>query len=382
MLRMGHRNFHAPALWMSLAAAATSQIALADYGVTKLVSDQPGVALHTDASLVNSWGVAFNPNGVAWVANNHAANSTLYDGLGNPQSLVVQVPGVGGPAAGAPTGVVFNGSANFNVTDGMNTAPARFIFASEDGTISGWAPNVPPPAPSTQAQHAANHSSIGAIYKGLAINSTTTGDRIYATDFHNGRVETLNSSFFPILPGRFVDPSIPDGFAPFGAQQVGSSVFITYAMQDDEREDDVAGAGLGYVDEFDFDGNLIRRFASQGVLNAPWGMALAPSDFGPFSDALLIGNFGDGRINAFDRTTGQLLGHLSDQNGDALEVEGLWGIAFGNGLNDQPTNTLFFASGPDDETHGLYGRIDVVPEPASLMLVSIAALFAGRAARR
>lgn len=359
----GHRI---GALWINAAAAASLTAGQA-YFRTDLVSDRPGFAAHTDANLTNAWGLAFNPTGFSWIADNHSGVSTLYDGLGNPQSLIVNVPG------GAPTGIVFSGSNNFSVSDGTNSGAARFLFAGEDGTISGWAPDVPPPGPSTQAHPAVDHSASGAIYKGLAINSTTAGDRIYATDFHNGRVDAFGGTFQPILPGAFADPTIPSGFAPFGIQQIGSSIFVTYAMQDDEGEDDVPGPGMGYVNEFDLSGGLVRRFASQGALNAPWGMALAPANFGAFSNALLVGNFGDGRVNAFDRSTGSLLGALTDSGGQPIEIDGLWGLAFGNGVSDQPTNTLFFTAGPDDELHGLYGRLDV-PEPGCI--AGLALLFA------
>jgi uncharacterized protein (TIGR03118 family) len=367
-------RFRQSALLATLALGLQANAGL-PYVRTDLVSDQPGLAAHTDPNLTNAWGLAFNPTGVSWVADNHSGFSTLYDGLGNPQSLVVGIPG------GAPTGIVFNGSDNFGVSDGTNSGAARFIFAGEDGTISGWAPNVPPPMPSTQAQPAVNNSASGSIYKGLAINSTSSGDRIYATDFHNGRVDSFGGAFQPILPGAFADPTIPSGFAPFGIQQIGASVFVSYAMQDADAVDDVPGAGLGYVDEYDLSGALTRRFASQGALNAPWGMALAPAGFGPFSGALLVGNFGDGRINAFDRTTGSLLGALTDPSGQPIEIDGLWGLAFGNGINDQPTNTLFFTAGPGDEAHGLYGRVDV-PEPACLAAAATLVLLLARRVRR
>jgi uncharacterized protein (TIGR03118 family) len=347
------------------------------YVVHNLVSDQAGVADHTDPNLVNSWGVVFNPNGFVWVADNHSSRSTLYDGLGNPQSLVVDIPGPPGaaPTPGAPTGIVFNTGGNFVVSDGTNSGPAAFIFAGEDGIISGWNPAVPPPAPSTQAQIGSNQSQRNAIYKGLAISVNGVNDQLFATDFHNGAIDVFDSAFnrlTPPGPNFFVDPNIPAGFAPFGIQNIDGKIYVTYAMQDDDAEDDVAGPGLGYVDVFDLNGSLQGRLISNGPLNAPWALAKAPADFGEFGGALLVGNFGDGRINAFDPTDGTLLGTLSDGSNTPLEIEGLWGFQFGNGLNDQPTNTLFFAAGPGDEEHGLYGRIDVTPEPAELVLELIA----------
>jgi uncharacterized protein (TIGR03118 family) len=205
----------------------------------------------------------------------------------------------------------------------------------------------------------------GAQYKGLALSAGGNGQLLYATDFHNGKIDVWNSSFAPVtLPaGAFSDPKIPAGFAPFGIQAINGNLYVTYAKQDADRHDDVAGKGLGYVDVFDPNGQLLDRFVSKGPLNAPWGLALAPAGFGEFSNTLLVGNFGDGRINAFDLVSGKHLGALKGADGKALAIDGLWGLAFGNGLNDQPVNTLFFTSGPDDEEHGLYGRIDALPEP-------------------
>lgn len=357
----------------------------AQYIKLNLVSDGAVPALHTDPNLNNSWGIAFTPNGLAWVADNHTGLSTLYDGMGNANSLVVTVPAAPGSKLGNPTGVVFNGSStDFQVTGGGGTKSAAFIFASEDGTISGWSPTLsggnPPPA--MQAFRAVDNSRSDAIYKGLAIANTVGGQRLYATDFHNARVDVFDGGFGAVsVPGAFTDPTIPKGFAPFNVQTIGSSLFVTYAKQDAEGEDDDHGPGRGYVDEYDTSGALLRRFASEGVLNSPWGVAQAPANFGALSNALLIGNFGDGRINAFDRTTGQYLGALSDSGGQPIEVDGLWALQFGNGLLGQDTNALFFSSGPDDEAHGLYGRIDVPSPGAGAMLTGMALLVARRRRR-
>ena len=193
-----------------------------------------------------------------------------------------------------------------------------------------------------------------------------TGNFLYATDFHNNRIDVFDKEFKPAtLPGSFDDPSIPDGFAPFGIRNINGDRYVTYAKQDEEKEDDVAGEGLGFVNIFDANGQLIRRFASAGKLNAPWGLALAPADFGKFSNRLLIANFGDGTINAHDLATGTFLGRLKQPDGRRLMIDGLWGISFGNGIQNQPTNVLFFAAGPGDEAHGLYGRIEPLPDEDS-----------------
>jgi uncharacterized protein (TIGR03118 family) len=351
-------------------AAASSQISgsndhngkperLAFYAVRNLVSDGFVPAEHTDASLINPWGVAFNPNGFVWVADNGAGVSTLYDGNGVKNSLVVAIPTrAGGNPPGVPTGIVFSSGNDFPVRVGNVSGPSRFIFSTEDGTISGWAPNVD----ATHAIRVVDNSPAGAIYKGLAFAANGIGHFIYATDFHNNRIDIFDANFQQVSStGRFVDPKMPRGYAPFGIQNILGNLYVTYAKQDGDAEDDVAGAGFGLVDVFNADGGLIQRFASAGHLNAPWGVALAPADFGRFSNALLIGNFGDGRINAFDLASGNFLGALRAPGGKPLSLDGLWGIQFGNGLLNQPVNTLFFAAGVGDEEHGLYGRIDAAP---------------------
>lgn len=336
------------------------------YRQHNLVSDGFISADHLDPNLLNAWGVAFNPTGFVWVADNHAGVSTLYDGLGNPQTLVVTIPPPpGGSPPAAPTGIVFNGTANsFVISDGANhSGTAAFLFATEDGTISGWSPAVPPPPPSTSAFRAVNNAG-SAIYKGLAIAHNGSALRLYATDFHNGKIDVFDDHFAPVVaPGGFADSEIPRHFAPFGIRNIGGALYVTYAKQDADAEDDVSGKGLGFVNIFDADGHRLRRLVSRGDLNAPWGLALAPSDFGPFSNNILIGNFGDGVINAYDLDTGRHRGALRGPDGRKLSIEGLWGISFGNGVQQQPTNTLFFASGPADEQHGLYGRIDFVSGP-------------------
>jgi uncharacterized protein (TIGR03118 family) len=327
------------------------------YHQRNLVSDIPAIpAEHHDPQLVNSWGVALNPFGVAWVADNGTGVSTLYDGNGVKQSLVVTIPPGPGGTTGNPTGIVFYGGQEFEVTVGKNSGPARFIFASEDGGISAWAPTVEP----TTAVRVFG-SRDGAIYKGLALSGSGTGARLYATDFHNAKVDVFDGSFHPVTlsPHAFRDHDIPRGYAPFGIQAINGDIYVTYAKQDADAEDDVAGPGFGFVNVFDPNGNFVRRLISRGRLNAPWGLALAPASFGRFGNRLLVGNFGDGAINAYNLETGHFEGELRNEHHRPIRIDGLWGLAFGNGLNHQPTNTLFFASGPQDEAHGLYGRLDV-----------------------
>ena len=320
-----------------------------------LVADRPGHAKLTDPNLVNAWGLAFGPTTPAWVADNGTGVSTLYRGATSMDPKPSRVPLVVSIPGGAPTGAVWNGGTGFTVHSGMASGPALFLFSSEAGVISGWNAAVPPPPPSMDAQVAA--TVPGAIFKGLAIADTKEGPRLYATDFHNGRVDVWNDMFAPAgKPGAFTDRRIPKGYAPFGIQTVaGKFVVVTYAKQDADAEDDVAGAGLGFVDVYDTAGNLLRRFAAGRPLNAPWGIALAPKGFGRASGDLLIGNFGDGRVNAFDRH-GHDLGALRDKHGRKLEIDGLWALEFGNGVIGNP-NTLLFTAGPDDESHGLLGKI-------------------------
>ena len=326
------------------------------YQQHNLVSDGFLAADHTDPNLVNAWGIAFNPFGVVWVADNGTGVATLYDGLGNPQSLVVTIPPVPGSTdLGNPTGIVFNGSSDFVVTRDAVSGPSRFIFASENGTISAWAPNVD----ATHAILMVNNSASGSVYKGLALAANGNGQFLYATDFHNSNIDVFDKDFKPAtLACSFDDTKIPNGFGPFGIQNITGNIYVTYAKQDPDRHDDVAGKGLGFVDVFDANGCLIRRVVTRGQLNAPWGMAIAPADFGKFSNTLLIGNFGDGLINAFDIRTGNFRGALRDNKSRPIDIDGLWGLSFGNGLLSQPTNVLFFTAGPGDEAHGLFGKIE------------------------
>jgi uncharacterized protein (TIGR03118 family) len=333
------------------------------YIVTDLVTDGGKgslTAAHTDPHLVNPWGIVFNPNGAVWVADNGTGLSTLYDGNGVIQPLVVTIPG---PASdpdcvSTPNGIVFNsdtGPTGDFLLGPDATNPAIFLFSTEDGTISGWNPA----AAATRAIIKVDRSSENAVYKGLAIAADGTSHFLYATDFHNARVDVFDEAFrIATTPGGFIDPTLPAGFAPFGIQNILGDLYVTFAQQDAAKHDNVSGAGLGFVDVFSPQGRLVKRLISRGRLNAPWGLALAPADFGKFGSRLLVGNFGDSVINAFDARTGEHVGSLRTPR-SASSQQGLWGISFGNGVDAQPTNTLFFASGTNDENNGLYGRIDV-----------------------
>src|SRR6266849_3081019 len=265
--------------WVARPAAAQF------YTQHDFVADEAGVADHSDAHLVNAWGLVSSATSPWWVADNGTGTATLYDGHGVARALVVSIPG------GAPTGIVFNGGAGFVVhtTTPPGAGPARFIFATENGVIAGWNPAVPPPPTSTHAQVAVDNSASGAVYKGLTIASTTTGDFLYATDFHHGRVDVFNSAFVAVhVPGAFGDSGLPAGYAPFGIQNISGTIYVTYALQDAVAHDDVPGVGHGFVDAYDTAGNLIRRVASRGRLNSPWGLALAPATFGFFAGDLLV----------------------------------------------------------------------------------------------
>jgi uncharacterized protein (TIGR03118 family) len=341
--------------------AATASAGHADtlaanrYGETDLVSDVPGAAAHLDPNLVNAWGLVAGPTTPWWVADNGTDRSTLYDGTGAAIPLVVKVPG-------APTGAVFNGGPGFVVSHEGASDPSVFLFATEFGTIRGWNPNVPLPAPSTRSFNVVNRHSGGAVFKGLAIATGTEGDLLYATDFANGRVDVFDSAFNRVHRNDFVDPNLPAGYGPFGIQAISGTIFVTYAKQDPTSPDEVAGPGLGFVDMFDPEGQFMGRVASRHALNAPWGLAWAPSDFGRFSDDLLVGNFGDGKINAYAPEANggfERAGVLRGAGGVPITIDGLWALEFGTGsVASGPTNSLFFTAGPDDESHGLFGVIN------------------------
>ena len=326
---------------------------------TNLVSDIPGMAPLTDPNLVNPWGISAAPTSPMWVSDNNAGVTTLYNGAGAKVPLVVTIPPPEGSAAdakGTPTGTVFNGSTAFKGD--------LFLFATEDGTIVGWKQSD-----GTTARNEKDRSKVGdgAVYKGLAIGNNGSANYLYAANFRFGTVEVFDKDFNLVtLSGSFSDSRIPAGFAPFNIQNLAGRLYVTYAMQKPDRHDDQAGGGFGFVDVFDLNGHLLRRLINHGALNSPWGLALAPENFGPFSGALLVGNFGDGRINAYSPKSGRFIGTLRNEVGAPIHIDGLWGIRFGNGSTGggtlAPTNTLYFAAGIAEEQHGLFGKITSVGE--------------------
>ena len=332
-----------------------------------LVSDQPGVAALTDPDLVNAWGLSASPGTDAvpgspvWVSDNGTDATTLYAGA-TPTS-VTKVLSTIHVTSGAPTGQVFNpDTTGFVIHDGTgNSGSARFLFASEHGGIDGWNPGVGatnPPSPSTVTEVAVDNGA-NAVYKGLAIAQASDGHwYLYAANFRSGRIEVYDDTFAPAeLPGgSFYDPRIPGRYAPFNVQELNGMVYVTYARRDASLEDDVAGPGNGFVDVFTNDGALVTRLVSRGVLNSPWGLAIAPAGFGHFGGDLLVGNFGDGRINVFDASTGANEGMLRKVGGKPITIDGLWALMFGNG-NAARTGELLFSAGPDDESHGLLGKL-------------------------
>jgi uncharacterized protein (TIGR03118 family) len=316
------------------------------YTVTYLQSNVPGLAKFTDPDLRNGWGISASGASPWWVSDNKTDKSTLYNGnTGEKRPLVVAVDG-------GPTGTVFNGSSDFKVDAGTGLLPSLFLFATEDGEIYGWN------GVGTVSIEAADTED--SSYLGLAIGSANGANYLYAANFPNARVDVFNGTFeLQDWDGAFVDPGIPDGYAPFGIQNIGGEILVAYAKQNDEGDEEVAGAGLGFVSAFGTDGSFHGRVASHGELNAPWGIAMAPSNFGKLSGDLLVGNFGDGRISAYHQSADgwEARGLVKGTDHRPIEIDGLWGIGFGNGANAGPKNTLFFAAGPNDEEDGLFGSI-------------------------
>ncbi len=328
------------------------------YKQTNLVSDGAVAAVTTDTQLKNPWGIAAIPGAPFWIADNGTGLSTLYDGHGTTVPLVVKIPAPKGAPAGttaAPTGIVWNPNGQqFLVAPQL---AALFIFATEDGTISAWNPTVDLHNAVLEADD--SQGGNGAVYKGLALATNSTGVFLYATNFRAGTVDVFDSKFQPAkLSGSFSDPRIPPGYAPFGIALVDGNLFVTYARQNAAKHDDEKGPGRGFVNVFDTDGHFVTRFASRGALNSPWGIARAPLNFGPFSSRILIGNFGDGRISGFD-SYGGFRGSLRDPTGHAVSIEGLWSIAFGTAAAADP-NTLYFTAGTNGEADGLFGSLQAV----------------------
>ena len=332
------RRAHVLPTLLGLLLVLASSFALAQYQPVALTSDLSGKAPHTDPLLKNAWGLVYAPGGPFWVSDEGTGWSTLYDATGTPQSLQVVVPAAGGSGQGSPTGIVYNGSSEFKI----DTWTSEFLFATLDGTIQGW---------STFERNTTliGATSAGAVYTGLAISSHTSGNLLFAADSANNKVDVYNGTFS--LVNSFTDPTIPAGFSPFGIQDINGQVYVSFANS--------SGGKGGYIDIFDENGTMVKRFFQSPLFNQPWGFAVAPANFGPASNALLISdNATAGTINAFNITTGKFLGSLKTSAGKVIEIPGLWGLEFGGGSSSNgQTNQLFFTAGPND-TDGYFGVIN------------------------
>jgi uncharacterized protein (TIGR03118 family) len=335
----------------------------AGYVATGLLSDIPGLTAFTDPHLTNPWGIAAGPTSPFWFSDTGSSVTTMADGSGNPNffgpALVVSIPGPNGIAAPAmPTGTVANTGSGFDITANGRTGPSLFLFATQQGTIAGWNPHVD----LTQAVTAVDNSStpgIGPIYTGLTIAANSQGTFLYAANFRSGQIDVFDDNFHAVhLSSAFTDPNLPAGFVPFNVQNLNGSLYVTYTKEQGGRYDATLAPGIGIVDVYSTDGQLLRRLTTGGPLDAPWGLAVAPDDFGAFSGDVLVGNFGDGRINAFDPSTGSFLGSLADSHGVPLSLPGLWGLSFGNDALAGSTSVLYFTAGIGNEHHGLFGVIE------------------------
>jgi len=328
---------------LGIALVMVSSAAMAQYQLTNLVSNQVGQAKHVDPLLVNGWGLAYGPGGPFWVNDQGSGWSTIYDNAGVKQSLQVAVPSASGSGPGMPSGLVFNGSQDFQIQGGA----AVFIFATLDGTISGWVPSVN----FNEALIAVNNP--GAVYTGLAVTSHDSGNMLFAADAANNKVDMYDATLTWV--GSFTDSTVPAGFAPFGIDDIGGLVFVSFAAQD--------GGPGGFIDIYSEAGVFLKQLTSGSPLNQPWGFAAAPKNFGALSNTLLISNnVGvNGKINAFNTLTGEFVGALKDVNGKVIQIDGLWAIKFGGGSGkDGVKNTLFFTAGPGKELAGTFGKITVV----------------------
>jgi uncharacterized protein (TIGR03118 family) len=312
---------------------------------TNLVTDNQVLAkaMFTDANLKNPWGISSSQSSPMWVSDNNAGVTTLYTGKGTKVPLTVTIPPGQGSTLGSPTGTVFNGNSTEFGRDG-------FLFATEDGTIAGWQGGP------TAVTRVDNSSS--AVYKGLAIGFDGLGDHIYAANFRSGKVDVFNSDYSPA--GSFTDPKVPVGYAPFNVQNLGGVLYVTFAEQNAAKHDDVAGRGHGFVDAFDLNGHLLDRLVSRGRLNSPWGLAIAPASFGALAGTLLVGNFGDGHINAYTLDEGGFRGQLRSTGGGPITIDGLWALRVGNGggtATSGDRNAVYFTAGINHENDGLFGTI-------------------------
>jgi uncharacterized protein (TIGR03118 family) len=330
-----------------------------------LVSDGFVPAAHIDPNLINPWGVAITRRGPFFVADNGMGVATSYNRVGIPRTIaghpaiaIATPPGQTTPAS--PTGEVFNsGRTGFDISSGGKTAPSVLIFVTEDGTISGWNRAVN----SGNSILAVDNSmgGAGAVYKGAAIGRTANGPLLYVANFRNGTVDVFDQHFKQV--NSFTDPNVPQGYAPFNVAVLDDHLFVTFALQDADKHDDVAGPGHGFVDEFSLGGQLLQRVVSGGVLNSPWGLAIAPPKFGEFSNDLLIGNFGDGTINAFNPANDHFVGTLDNAQGAPIVIGDLWSITPGGGGKGGSTNKIYFTAGVQGEAHGLFGSLSATPEP-------------------
>jgi len=342
------------AVTLTLILMAASNALAQHYTVTDLTTDSASVAPtapNVDPNLVNPWGMSRSSGSPWWISDNGTWVSTLYDSTGLPKSLVVSIPLPDGTPGGAPSGTVYNYTGAFDVGPSQS---AIFLFATEDGTISGWNPN----ANGTNAIVKVNHAG-SAIYKGLALATTPQGPRLYASNFQSGGVEVFDGNFHQLhVAGGFLDSNLPANYAPFGIQNVGGNIVVTFAHRKPGSKDEDHGAGLGFVDVFDVAGRLVLRLQHGPFFNAPWGIAQASGDFGPFSHRLLIGNFGDGWIHAFNAVSGKFEGTLLDPTGAPIAIGGLWGLSFGgDNTNSGLATELYFTAGANDENDGIYGKI-------------------------
>jgi uncharacterized protein (TIGR03118 family) len=355
----------------SSSSTASDPPATSSFVDTALVADNATVVATVttiDANLQNPWGIAVGPGLPFWIADNNSNLSTLYSGTGQIETSTVtgsNAVGIAIPSSAAgvqanPTGQVYNGDGGFLIPTPNGQETALFVFAGEGGTIAAWAQDSGATAVTAYDDGVANGAGH-AVYKGLALGAVNGATFLYATDLHNNKVDVFDTTFSKpaAMQGKFIDPTIPTGFVPFGIAAVDGQLYVTFAMQDAAMHDEVTGAGMGYVDVFDLSGNFVTRFASAGALNAPWGIAVAPSGFGSIAGDVLIGNFGDGTINIFtpDGSLATYVGHLSVTNGGTFTIPGLWGLEFGNGDPDKPLTTLFYTAGFADQTDGVFGSI-------------------------